>query len=80
VDELRSQLTVVVTGLVEHGVEHGSVVLTDSDGRTWQLGPAGRDVVGHRVQVTGRPRPDMLTTAQQGTVLQVLELAVLPAG
>jgi hypothetical protein len=80
VDERGPELTVVVSGLVEHGVEHGSVVLTDQDGRTWQLGSAGRDVVGHRVRVTGRPRPDVLTTAQQGTPLQVLELAVLPAG
>jgi hypothetical protein len=57
--------------VVEQGVEHGSIVLRDDDGGTWQLGRRWGRAVGRRVVVRGLPRPDVLTTAQQGTPLAV---------
>jgi hypothetical protein len=72
-----SVVTLTLTGLVEAGVEHRSVVLTDDEGRIWQLGAAGSTVLGRRVRVVGRPRPDLLTTAQQGTPLAVVDLTVI---
>jgi hypothetical protein len=66
-----------VRGRVEAGVEHGSVVLRGEDGSTWQLGAGRRDLVGCVVVVRGRPRPDVLTTAQQGVPLEVLDVEVV---
>lgn len=60
-----------LTGRVESGVEAGSVVLYDDGGSAWQLGRAWAHLAGRRVVVRGRPRPDLLTTAQQGTPLAV---------
>jgi hypothetical protein len=60
-----------LAGRVESGVEAGSVVLHDDGGSAWQLGRAWAHLAGRRVVVRGRPRPDLLTTAQQGTPLAV---------
>lgn len=60
-----------VTGSVVEGVEHGSVVLVAEDGATYQLGRGYQHLIGRRVAVRGRARPDVMTTAQQGVVLAV---------
>ncbi len=67
---------VEVEGVVVAGVEHGSVVLTGADGRTWQLGRPHGHLVGCTVAVRGRRR-DVMTTAQQGVPLEVLALEVV---
>ncbi len=66
-----------VAGRVETGVEHGSVVLRDGDGGQWQIGRGWGHLVGCSVRLVGRPRPDVMTTAQQGTVFAVDEVEVL---
>ena len=67
---------VQVAGVVQAGVEHGSVVLTGSDGRTWQLGRGQAHLVGCTVSLRGRRR-DVMTTAQQGVPLEVLAVEVV---
>ena len=66
-----------VTGQVETGVEHGSVVLRDDAGRQWQIGRRWGHLTGCRVRLVGHLRPDMMTTAQQGTLLAVDDVEVL---
>ena len=66
-----------VEGEVREGVEGGSVVLRGADGRTWQLGRAHGDLVGCTVRLRGRPRRDVMTTAQQGVPLEVLAVEVV---
>lgn len=66
-----------VSGRVGAGVEPGSVVLRDGDGVQWQLGRTWGHLVGCTVRLVGRPRPDVMTTAQQGTVFAVDEVEVL---
>jgi len=66
-----------VEGVVAAGVERGSVVLRGADGRTWQLGRAHQHLVGCTVALRGRPRRDVLTTAQQGVLLEVLDVQVV---
>ncbi|MEU5786553.1 hypothetical protein ABZ754_02335 [Micromonospora purpureochromogenes] len=53
-----------VTGTVEAGVEPNCLLLAG-----YQLIGGPRDVLtaGARVTVTGQPKPDMMTTCQQGT-------------
>ena len=68
---------VELEGVVTAGVEHGSVVLRGTDGRTWQLGPAHQHLVGCTVALRGRPRRDVMTTAQQGVPLEVLGVQVV---
>ena len=68
---------VEVEGEVLEGVEAGSVVLRGADGRTWQLGRSHGHLVGCTVAVRGRPRRDVMTTAQQGVPLEVLGVEVL---
>jgi hypothetical protein len=63
-----------LAGVVVDGVEHGSVVLRDDDGGQWQLGRAHSALVGRRVRLRGRVRPDVMTTAQQGVPVEVLEV------
>ncbi|HWG98033.1 MAG TPA: hypothetical protein VNV66_01650 [Pilimelia sp.] len=59
---------VTVTGVVTAGVEAGCLLLG-----TYQLIGGPRELLraGRTVRVTGVPRPDLLTTAQQGTPLVV---------
>lgn len=63
-----------LSGVVVDGVEHGSVVLRDDDGGQWQLGRGHAGLVGRRVRLRGRVRPDVMTTAQQGVPVEVLEV------
>ncbi len=63
--------TTTLTGRVETGVEHGSVVLRDATGEQWQIGRRWGHLVGCTVQVVGHPRTDVMTTAQQGTLFSV---------
>lgn len=74
--EAEVEAEVEVEGVVMAGVEHGSVVLTGADGRTWQLGRPHGHLVGCTVAVRGRRR-DVMTTAQQGVPLEVLGLEVV---
>ncbi|TWH68400.1 hypothetical protein [Micromonospora olivasterospora] len=53
-----------LTGVVEAGVEPGCRML---DGYQLIGGPADVLAAGAKVTVTGQPKPDMLTTCQQGT-------------
>lgn len=69
---------VVVEGQVSEGVESGSVVLRGADGRSWQLGRSHTGLVGRTVSLRGRPRRDVMTTAQQGVPLEVLSVEVVP--
>lgn len=59
-----------LTGVVREGVEVGSVVLQTAHG-TYQIGAAGADYCDQRVTVRGRPRPDLLSLAMQGVVIDV---------
>ncbi len=52
-----------LTGTVEAGVEPGCRLL---DGYQLVGGPADVLTAGTRVTVTGQPKPDMMTTCQQG--------------
>ena len=64
-----------VTGIVEAGVENGCVILrTDQD--VYQLSGSVDPLIrpGARLTVLGRLQPDVMTTCQQGLVLQVLEV------
>jgi hypothetical protein len=67
----------IVTGKVEAGVEHGSVVLRDGRGQQWQIGRRWSHLTGCTVRLVGHLRPGMMTTAQQGTLLAVDEVEVL---
>lgn len=69
---------VVVSGVVEEGVESGSLLLRGADGRLWQVGGARGLRPGLRVELVGRPAPGLLTTAQQGVPLAVASFRVLP--
>ena len=62
---------------MHEGVESGSVVLRGADGRTWQLGRSHGHLVGCTVALRGRPRRDVMTTAQQGVPLEVLAVEVV---
>jgi hypothetical protein len=63
-----------VTGVVEAGVESGCVILRTEE-QVYQL--SGSDPLiqpGARLTVRGWLRPDVMTTCQQGPVLDVLEV------
>lgn len=66
-----------MTGKVETGVEHGSVVLRDGQGKQWQIGGRWAHLAGCTVRLVGHLRPDMMSTAQQGTLLAVDQVEVL---
>ena len=68
---------VLARGVVQQGVEHGSVVLAGEDGKTYQLGLRWAHVVGHLVEMVGETQPGLLTTAQQGTPVRVRTLRTL---
>ena len=72
-----SQDVIEITGVVETGVEHGCTMLRTA-GELYQLTGSTDPLIrpGARLTVRGRPRPDLLTTCQQGVPFQVIE--VLP--
>jgi hypothetical protein len=72
--------TVTVSGRISLGVEPGCTLL-EGNGRLYLLlgGPEVASVEeGDGVRVTGTTAPDVMTTCQQGTPLQVASLEVLP--
>ena len=64
-----------VTGVVEAGVESGCLVLRTED-VAYQLSGSTDPLIrpGARLTVIGRVNPDLMTTCQQGPVLEVLEV------
>lgn len=62
-------------GMVRAGVEPGCLLLDAGDGQQYLLLGGDEQVVrvGAKVEVRGRPRPDLLTTCQQGVPFQVVE-------
>ncbi len=64
-----------VTGVVEAGVENGCIVLR-TDSTVYQLMSSVDPLIvpGARLRVLGWLRSDVMTTCQQGTPLQVLEV------
>ena len=66
---------VEVVGVIEVGVEPGCTVLRTEDG-VYQLTGSADPLIqpGARLWVKGWTRSDVVTTCQQGTVLQVIEL------
>ncbi len=72
--------TVTVSGRISLGVEPGCTLL-EGNGRLYLLlGGAEVQSVkeGDGVRVTGTTAPDVMTTCQQGTPLQVTSLEVIP--
>lgn len=65
--------SVTVRGPVEQGVEPGCVLLKAEDGQAYLLVGGDRAVIGAggRLEVIGQPKPDLMTTCQQGTPFQV---------
>lgn len=77
-DSMEDRLQpMTLIGDVETGVEHGSVVLREADGAQWQIGQRWSHLVGCSVQVVGRPRPEVMSLAQQGTLFAVDDVRVL---
>lgn len=64
---------ITIRGVVAAGVEPGCTVLEVDSGPPYLLIGGDESVlkVGARVEVVGLPRPDLVTTCQQGTPLQV---------
>ncbi len=64
-----------VVGVVEAGVESGCTVLRTENG-VYQLTGSADPLIrpGARLRVKGWARSDVVTTCQQGTLLQVLEV------
>ena len=71
---------VTVAGTVHAGVEPGCLLLHADQGTVYLLvgGDRGKLRAGGRVQVTGRPAPDLLSTCQQGEPLQVASVRPAP--
>jgi hypothetical protein len=64
-----------VTGVVEAGVENGCLILRTDSGVYQLMSPVDPMVVpGARLRVLGWLRPDVMTTCQQGTPLEVIEV------
>ena len=64
-----------ITGVVEEGVERGCIVLRAGDQVYQLIGSADpRITPGARLRVRGRPNPNLMTTCQQGTPFQVVEV------
>ena len=67
-----------VVGVVEEGVERGCLILRAGDQMYQLVGSADPQIKpGARLSVRGRLNPNLVTTCQQGTPLQVV--AVQPA-
>lgn len=70
---------VTLRGTAEEGVEAGCVIFRADGGSTYLLLGGDRTVVapGRRLEIVGRPDPDILTTCQQGTPFRVSHARVL---
>jgi hypothetical protein len=64
-----------IIGVVEEGVEHGCIMLRTT-GELYQLVGTANPIIkpGARLRVTGRPNPTLITTCQQGTPFQVVDV------
>jgi hypothetical protein len=64
---------ITVRGAVEEGVEAGCMLLKADDGPLYLLVAGDRSMIaqGGRLEVVGRPVPDLMTTCQQGTPFKV---------
>jgi hypothetical protein len=62
-----------VRGVVEEGVEAGCTILRSDTGTTYLLLGGDRATLsfGRRVEVVGVPKPDLVTTCQQGVPFMV---------
>ncbi len=70
---------VTVTGVLSDGVEAGCLILATGSQTFQLLGVRPADAtIGSRVVVTGSVRPDLMTTCQQGTALQVITIRADP--
>ncbi|HEY2948937.1 MAG TPA: hypothetical protein VGJ53_11150 [Micromonosporaceae bacterium] len=69
------QAEITVVGVVEAGVEHGCTVLRTGD-EVYQLVGSADPMIkpGARLAVRGRPNPNLITTCQQGTPFEVIEV------
>ena len=71
----KSQGEVIAVGVVEEGVERGCTILRTADVIYQLVGSADPLIQpGARLSVRGRPNPNLVTTCQQGTPLQVIEV------
>lgn len=75
----RNPARITVTGVVEQGVEQGSLVLTAPDGTCYQVGGVAGLRAGASVELVGRVRDEVMTTAQQGRPLEVEQVTYLDA-
>ncbi len=66
---------VTIVGVVEAGVEHVCLMLRTAD-ELYQLVSTADPLIkpGVRLRVNGRPNPNLITTCQQGTPFQVVEV------
>ena len=70
-----TQGEITITGVVEEGVERGCTVLRSGDQLYQLIGSADpRITPGTRLRVRGRPNPNLMTTCQQGTPFQVVDI------
>ena len=69
------QDAMVIVGVVEMGVEHGCRMLR-TEGELYQLVGSADPMIrpGARLTVRGWPKPDLMTTCQQGVPFQVVEV------
>lgn len=70
-----SRDAIVIVGVVEAGVEHGCTMLR-TDTVLYQLVGSADPLIrpGARLSVRGSPKPDLVTTCQQGVPFQVVEV------
>jgi hypothetical protein len=72
----KSSGQVTIRGQVEEGVEAGCVLLKTDDGKAYLLVGGDRALIsgGGRLEVVGEPKPDLMTTCQQGTPFEVAQV------
>ena len=71
----NAQGEITVVGVVEEGVERGCRILRAGDQMYQLIGSSDPLItVGARLSVRGRPNPGLVTTCQQGTPFQVVQV------
>ena len=71
----NAQGEITVVGVVEDGVERGCKILRAGDQMYQLVGSADPLITaGARLSVRGRPNPNLVTTCQQGTPFQVVQV------
>jgi len=81
-DPIDPSPQILVTGILEEGVEGGCLVLKSDDGSLYTLLdlPSNTPPVGSRVAVTGTIEEDVVTSCMQGTALKIVNLETLTSG